>query len=83
MGTPPVDTDTASREELAKACAVLHRWWTHVGKTLHGQDEALAACGLSCDVVPDFPLTIVDRDKAVAWFERALAAFDRKQREAP
>jgi len=60
---PPVDTDTASREELAKACVVLHMWWTHVGKTLDGQDEALAACGLSCDEVADVPLTIVDREQ--------------------
>ena len=79
MGTPPVDTDTASHEELAKACAVLHRWWTHVGKTLHGQDEALAACGLSRDEVADVPLTIVGREKAVAWFRRALAKHDAEQ----
>ena len=76
---PPADTDTASREELAKACAVVHRWWTHVGKMLDGQDEALAACGVSCDEVADVPLTIVDRGKAVAWFTRALAWHDAEQ----
>jgi hypothetical protein len=37
-----VDTDLASREELAKACVTIHGWWFHCGKMIDIQDQELA-----------------------------------------
>jgi hypothetical protein len=65
-----VDTDTASREELAKACVTIHGWWIHCGKMIDIQDQELADRGLSSS------LEIADKEKALAWFQRALADVD-------
>jgi hypothetical protein len=65
-----VDTATASREELAKACVTIHGWWIHCGKMIDIQDKELADCGLSSS------LEITDKEKALAWFNRALANVD-------
>ena len=68
--TDSVDTDTTSREELAKACVTIHGWWIHCGKMIDIQDRELDDCGLSSS------LEITDKEKALAWFNRALANFD-------
>ena len=65
-----IDTDTASREELARACVTIHGWWIHCGKMIDIQDKELGDCGLSSD------LEIIDKEKAIAWFQRALANLD-------
>ena len=71
-----IDTETASREELAKACVTLHRWWTHIGKLIDEQGKALTDLGLHLDEASDFPLKITDKETATAWFELALARTD-------
>jgi hypothetical protein len=44
------------------------------------RNAVLAACGLDvCDNGREVTLDIVDRQQALAWFERALADFDADQ----
>ena len=69
---PSLNTDTASREELAKACIAIHSWWTHCGKLIDAQDRMLADCGLRSDS----ELEITDKEKAIAWFKHAMAWAD-------
>jgi hypothetical protein len=78
-GDKKLDTDTASREELAEACIAIHKWWTHLGKMLDRQEAALTAQGLSLDEAADFPLTITDAERVGDWFAKARAAYDADQ----
>jgi hypothetical protein len=66
-----VDTETASREELAKACVTLHRWWSYATTLLEQEEAMIEACGLSFDETAWNPLAIADDDLARRWWRRA------------
>ena len=76
-----VDTETATREQLAETCHTLHRWWTHCSKLIDTRDKVLADHGLWLDEAADFRLRITDRETATAWFARALAWTDEADKD--
>jgi hypothetical protein len=66
-----VDTENASREELAKACVTLHRWSSYTTTLLEQEETAIEACGLILDETARNPLAIADDGLAHAWWRSA------------
>jgi hypothetical protein len=66
-----VDTETASREELAKACVALHNWWSYTTTLLEQEETVIKACGLILDETARNPLAIADDGLARTWWRSA------------
>ena len=68
-----VETETASREELAQACVVLNKQWGRLARLFDGRAEALDANGLDFrDTMKRTTLVMTDPEKAFAGFRRML-----------
>jgi hypothetical protein len=71
-----IDTDTADREELAKALIALHGQWEWLDKAWDRRAETLTDAGLDfIDGRKKAAMIMVDSDKAFASFRRLLTDF--------
>lgn len=72
-----IDTDTASREELAKVCISLKEAYDRLDRAWDKRTDKLTAHGLSfCDNGAEVWLGVDDREKASEWFSEALAEIE-------
>jgi hypothetical protein len=79
-----INTDNASPKELARACVELKKMYDQLDAATDKRRATNAACGLDfADNGSEVTLDIVDRQLAVAWFEKALAELDAETPARP
>ncbi len=71
-----IETDRASREKLAEACVTLRDMHNGLDMAWDALAYALTACGLDFRSGGDIEIVIANREKASAWFAKALVEFE-------